>query len=541
MRGLIITAVIIATLLATAKYILLPSRVQSQLRQQVASCWDGKIEMGTIDFGLRDGRVNVHQVRLYDRSGRLWLELPEMALALAGWPSMAPDTQSVAILRPVAHLYVDDGGLKLPFKAAAASTSMPATEPTLVPASPTAATASMGDSGGFRRLSIIDGQAVLKDIHDQTFGVKNVNFSMNAQADGAFCVQLRTPQAAVDGTIDFSSWRAGLNVGAKGEIDRDLSALLLEAFSVDVVRSCGGWFELSGTLTGVLTDVRQLECQGHIRIDDGEIVGSKDVLADKLFLAVQCNGSAAQVQDVTMQLLGGQASGKGTVEWNPSKTSRYNGEFNFKNVSMSKVKKAFDLAGRFNRGVASGEYSFAGPSGASDLCGKGMIFLDDADMMGTHVVPNIFAFFGNLSVDSLKKADALAVFRHRGATVELMRAGVSNNLSAIQVEPGGRVDVQHGTMDFYVIGVPVESLRDVLVKVPVINWFVSLKDKLTRLHVKGHFSDPPSRLITKEPLKDLSVGTVDFFHDAAKGSGELGRDILNSFTRTLKTVETLSR
>jgi len=50
-------------------------------------------------------------------------------------------------------------------------------------------------------------------------------------------------------------------------------------------------------------------------------------------------------------------------------------------------------------------------------------------------------------------------------------------------------------------------------KLPFAEFFGELKDKLTRLKVKGRCSDPASKLITKKPLTDIKEATVSFIRE----------------------------
>ena len=62
----------------------------------------------------------------------------------------------------------------------------------------------------------------------------------------------------------------------------------------------------------------------------------------------------------------------------------------------------------------------------------------------------------------------------------------------------------------------------------MVKLFIGLSDKLTRLRVKGQWSDPASELIRKEPIKDVKDGVVDFFLDAARSGGQLTDSILDT-------------
>jgi len=118
-----------------------------------------------------------------------------------------------------------------------------------------------------------------------------------------------------------------------------------------------------------------------------------------------------------------------------------------------------------------------------------------------------------------------AVNLSRGV-VTIRRARVANPISALEIEPGGTINLLTRELNFYVFGVSLNVLRDVLLDIPVANLLVNLKDKLVRLHVEGPWTAPTDKLIRKEPVGDVAAGTMDFFRGVAKAGGQLTSDVL---------------
>ena len=50
--------------------------------------------------------------------------------------------------------------------------------------------------------------------------------------------------------------------------------------------------------------------------------------------------------------------------------------------------------------------------------------------------------------------------------------------------------------------------------------FINIRDQLTCLHVRGNRSDVSGLKITKEPLRDVTKGTLDFFRGVANTGGD---------------------
>jgi len=89
----------------------------------------------------------------------------------------------------------------------------------------------------------------------------------------------------------------------------------------------------------------------------------------------------------------------------------------------------------------------------------------------------------------------------------------------------------------YINAVHLKFVRDFVRRLPVVRLLVGLRDKLTRLRVKGQWSDPASELIRKEPVKDVKEGVTDFFLDAARSEGQLTDSILDTSLHLLNGSE----
>jgi len=135
-----------------------------------------------------------------------------------------------------------------------------------------------------------------------------------------------------------------------------------------------------------------------------------------------------------------------------------------------------------------------------------------------------------LKADDFQKAtDAMVLFRKTGSVVTIDKGQVANRFWAIRVEPGGIVDVQNKTVDMHVVVIPLGQIEDIVRKLPFAELFGRLKDKLTRLKVKGKWSDPASKLVTKEPLTDVKEATVGFIRDVVDSGGQITEKMRRPF------------
>jgi hypothetical protein len=118
-------------------------------------------------------------------------------------------------------------------------------------------------------------------------------------------------------------------------------------------------------------------------------------------------------------------------------------------------------------------------------------------------------------------SDAEVVFKLSGPQMIIKRGRLSNSFSAIEAEPGGRVNLQNRQIDMFVVAMPLKDLDKLIKKIPVVNWFARAKDKLIRLRLKGDWSQPANKLISKQPIKDVKEGTIEFFRAIIESGGQI--------------------
>jgi hypothetical protein len=111
---------------------------------------------------------------------------------------------------------------------------------------------------------------------------------------------------------------------------------------------------------------------------------------------------------------------------------------------------------------------------------------------------------------------------------------------AIKAEPGGTINLESGDLDMYVVGVGLRQFHNVASKVPIVRLFVDIKDKLVRLRVKGNWSGPRDKMITKQPVEDVGEATLGFFKGVIDEGGQLGKAVLDKLGFRSKSPDTQS-
>jgi hypothetical protein len=90
------------------------------------------------------------------------------------------------------------------------------------------------------------------------------------------------------------------------------------------------------------------------------------------------------------------------------------------------------------------------------------------------------------------------------------------------------VNLGTSEVDTYVVAAPLKQIDDIMQKIPVVNLFVGLKDKLVRLRIKGNWSQPGGVAITKEPMKDVRDGTANFIKGVLDSGGQITQKMLDA-------------
>jgi len=175
----------------------------------------------------------------------------------------------------------------------------------------------------------------------------------------------------------------------------------------------------------------------------------------------------------------------------------------------------------------------AGKMGIVNVDGRGVLFINDSDMWALPVVGKILKFVGFEKLGMVGMSDAQVSFGISSGVITIKRGHMSNKLSAVEVEPGGTADISSGQVDMGVIVLVVKGVDEVLRAIPVVNWFSAMKDKLSRLRVKGHWSEPMGELIRKEPVRDVKDGTLAFFESVIKSGGQLSESMFGTLGSVL--------
>lgn len=229
---------------------------------------------------------------------------------------------------------------------------------------------------------------------------------------------------------------------------------------------------------------------------------------------------------VTRNLRAGVFDGtvEGLVEiLKPLSEPEVKGTVSFEGLQLASLTRAMGQD-RERNGVGSGVISCQlRPGDPCSLELSGGVFLDDFDLSGEHrVLALIAAVFSRLHAErAVTKSDVRLLFDMAGMTVTIREGRLANALAAIDVEPGGRVNLGERTIDLYMIGTPARQFRDLMEQVPVLRLIVSFHDRFSRIRLKGHLDDPPLSLIEVHPIIGIPGSSIEFFKDIIEEGGNI--------------------
>jgi hypothetical protein len=174
---------------------------------------------------------------------------------------------------------------------------------------------------------------------------------------------------------------------------------------------------------------------------------------------------------------------------------------------------------------------------ANGLTGVAAAFVEDADLRNIPAFAEVLRRAGMGRLDVLSDSDVEAHFKVHGRMLALDGARIHLPLAAVDIEPGGTLDVLTGRMGLTAVVVVFENVRDLLKRIPLVGLVVDLTDRLSRFRVEGKWQDPRGLVVAAAPLSGVRKGSKDFLTDAARGTSRFGKSVFNGLGGMLNAVD----
>lgn len=506
--GLIILVAIIA------HFWLVPAKFQREIKRSLLRFWDGQVEIDDLEVNYF-APIYLGGVRFIDRAGRECLHAGRVKMIFAKWPGMHPVVTEVEIEGLNLKIQLADKKLTLPFTY------------------PSERTPRSRKTADIRTLTIKDAEITIVDTRGSETLYENLQLLVTKDDNFYDVLFNRIDSASLEsflahGRIDSKTLEAELSLQMKHVVKKSEMALIFAALDIPEI-SADGKLEADLTMIGCLKQLAGLITQGTVNINDWTVAKNDKIIVDNLATKVNARDGWFAFENITANVFNGSTIGSLYVESRQDGPAIFGGSFLARKMDFVELTSVLGGPGRkATRGMAAFSYNFTGEGAdLQNLVGRGQIYLDDADITVIPVIPYIFNIMGLSRFNPLEMSDAGCVFTTNGSVVTIEAADVANFLAAIRAEPGGTINLQTKQIDMYVMALPIKQIDDIIGPVPIVNIFVNFKNKLTRLHVRGPWSDKPAGLITKEPINDVKEATIGFFLDVIKTGDQLTQLIRN--------------
>ncbi len=481
-----------------------------RVERMVRRFWSGSVDMGEVS--LNDaGFLRVGWMRLWDASGSVDVRVEDMVLRFANWPSAKPVVREVEITQVHVRAVAGEDGLRIPLG---------------------------GDSGqekGKRWLleKVRIGQIDVEAVSEKVGRLLLEGLYAQAQREGeGYRFSLRQigssagQRLEIGGSFDEVSEEVAASLVVDGDYSAGEVAVWKYIFRVGGEWIARGRVQAEGSVRGRLGEKGGMSPAGKVWFEDWRVRHKGREVGREVCAVLDVNDGRFDFRRVQARTCGGRVKGWLSIERDGEGASRYSGEVTGVGLELSQVTELLGTKKKLSRGKATLSYTFEADScGWESVKGRGVVFADDSDLWTMPVVGQIFSYLGFKKLGVVGMSDGEAAFEMSGRVITLERAHLSNRVSALEFEPGGKVDMGSKEVDLYVIAMPLKGLDRLIRAIPVINLFAAMKDKLVRLRVKGEWSEPASKLVRKEPFVDVKEGTMVFIRGVVDGGGHFTEEV----------------
>lgn len=504
--GVIVFSILLVVIIG--HFWLIPAKVRWEVEKALLRFWDGQVAIEDIEVSYF-GPVYLEKVGFFDKTGREYIHSSKVKIVFKKWPSLRPVVTKIEIEKLIFQLSTADGKFTLPFT------------------NPFQQSTTLKKRVDIQKLTINDIEITVTDAKGEKTLYDGMQLFANKEG-GLYDFTLSrigsipSESLLAKGKFDLKTLEIDFSLRAKHSVQRQEMDLIFAALNIPGI-SADGKLEADLTIIGCLKEPGGLEPNGIASFDGWTVVKDDKIITDNLATKADVKDKRFGFENITATVFGGNATGSVFVAIRQNQPTEFGGQVLTQNMSFVELTSVFGGPGKkATKGTVIFNYKFSGKDrDLQNLIGEGQVFLDDADISVIPVIPYIFKTIGLGQLEPLKMSDAECSFGTAGPVVTVKSARIANRLAAIRAEPGGTINLQTKQINIYVKAVMLKQIDAIVKQVPIINIIDNIKDKLTRLNIRGKWSDPPSKLIKKEPIKDIKEATVGFFQDVINSGGQI--------------------
>ncbi|MGA2092186.1 MAG: hypothetical protein ABSH16_02100 [Sedimentisphaerales bacterium] len=494
-----------------------PAYVSEQTKLALAEFWMGPVRVEKVDFHY-NGVMHLRDIIFYDRAGavgstgspREVMKAGGIELTLGEWPSLTAPARRIEIDRLDVRIRLEKGpdmfGIPIRFGESFN------TEQSIL------------EHFRIKELNVTVESNEASFALDRMFIEINKsrdNYALYVGSSGESGFKLRGKGLYNTKSSDIEM---NLKFAQQAPLDETKVLLSLIPGRPGETWGCRGNIEANLGVKGNLSDTNTLWPEGTITFDNWTILVNQKTAAEGINGVLAVNKRRFELEQATGTLCKGQLRLSLVADINEPRLAgvTYSGNVMAVDVNLAELTGLTETTKRLERGTGLMRLEFSGKTpDIKDLNGQGVILIDEADLWRVPVIGKLFASIGVMEESFGEMSDAEFEFRLSGTKLIIERGRLSNGFSAIEAEKGGTINLRNGQLDLYVVAMPVKEIDRIINRAPVIRWFAHFKNKLVRLHLKGHWSEPTRKLIHKQPMRDIGEGTIGFFMDVLESGGHI--------------------
>ncbi len=517
--GVLILSILLIAIIA--HFWLIPAKVRWEIEQALLKFWDGQVDIKDIDINYLDP-IYLTKVSFLDKTGREYIHTGRVKMVFEKWPSLHPVVTEIEIEKLDLRFSATDGKFTLPFMNPFQQSSGPKKKVDIRKLSINDAEITVTDAQGTK--SLYDNLQLLANKKDNFY-----DFALNRDGSEP------SESLLAKGRIDLKTLETEISLQIKHTAQRPEMNLIFAVFNSPRL-SAEGKLAMDLAITGCLKQPKALKPEGAINLDGWTVAMDDKTIAENLTTKANVEDRRFDFENIIATACNGSITGSLFLEIKQNQPTEFRGQVLAQNMSFVELTSILGGPGKkATKGTVIFNYIFSGKDkNLQNLTGEGQIFLDDADITVIPIVPYVFRIVGLSQLDLLKMSDAQCTFTTTGPVVTIKTAHIANRFAAIKAEPDGTINLQTKQVNIYVKAVLLKQIDNIIKLIPIINIINNLKDKLTRLNIRGKWSDPPAKLIKKEPIKDIKEATVGFLQDVINSGGQITQEMRKRFGNSSK-------
>jgi hypothetical protein len=510
-----ILLICIVSFFVFVKYWAGPQYIRQRFGKAVSTFWDGQLRFEGAQFNFF-GDQHYKGVSFIDNKGRKWAYADTINATLGNWPSRNYYLRNVDIDKLTVEFLLDTDKKTFPLKPAFSGSA---------PKDPTAVLQSVNINTGSVSVIAINGEKIY--LGDMFLLAKRregkFEFSSSVNKSG------EQNDLLVKGIVNTSNSEVDISVKIDRVIGKNEAALLISVLDLKKNIEASGKLLAVLSIRGKINEPSNISVNGDANLEKWNLyVDSAEPLVTDINAVIGVADHHLDLEKFSVDFCDGIVEAAVHIDNYRSKEMEITGHLRVDTIDLGELASKLGSE-KIKTGKATLDYSFnASNMRLEALLGQGVLTIDNADLLPVPLLTNISKAVGLTDKEMQATSDATAAFNSKGLELEIEQAYFTNQHEAIVIEPGGIIDLKNRSVDMYVTAFQLRQMGDFIRKIPVIRLFARLKDKLTRLRIKGQWSEPADKLIKKEPVKDVKEGVVNFFTDVADSSGQLTEAIIKS-------------